>query len=239
MISFIQRTHYPTQQAIKSKTKSDFDQPVDLEAYKDYTDTLIGNHCSNTHVVVYSKFFIYVYEKNGKLIEAIKLSVAIIQVEIVINKSLGSYGVELEIITSDKEAKCDVDEVDNRDNLVIYYQAVYDSEKLAITSEIFDDLRPTKEEAMSMYLPSANRIECHSCFKMTRDKNKLFTCTEICDNIIEKFRKRQERTIRETRNVWKYDGNLDDNKDPIAQLILSNDERYMLAVMKNGFKVGF
>lgn len=233
--------------------------------YKDYSDTLIGNHSSNIYFVVYSKFFIYVYDKKTRFIKSIKLDVPIIQIEIVENKSIEKFGVELEIITRDRDLKDD-EEVE-REDLIIYYQPVLDNEKLAAKvkeakveetkvepnkleeiqedkvegeqkqEEAIKDDRPTEEEAMKMYMPSANRIECHSCVKMTKDKKKLFTCTEIGDNVIECFRNRFIKSARKSRNIWKYYGSLDDNRETIMQLVLSDDEQYMLSTMTSGFKV--
>ena len=40
-----------------------------------------------------------------------------------------------------------------------------------------------------------------------------------------------------TRNVWKFHRSLDDNLTKILNLVLSNDETYMLAIVSWGFKV--
>ncbi len=102
--------------------------------------------------------------------------------------------------------------------------------------EIVDD-RLTEEEASALYIPSANRIECHSCVRLTRNKKKLYTCTEIGDYVVECFRNRIVKTSKATKNVWKYGGSLDENREPMTQLVLSDDENYMLAIMTTQIKV--
>jgi len=237
---------------------------ADLEAarlaYTDYNDTFIGNHSSNEHFVIYSKFFIYVYDKKGRLIKAVKLQVPIIQVELVKNESITEYGVEIEIVTRDRDIKEDEEII--RDYYVVYYMPVLDEinfnaslkdEKIleieALNSEINDNnsnsqktmdenkKQLTEEEAMKIYVPSCEPIECHSCIKLTKDKKKLFTCTELADNIIECFRNRNVKVGEKRKNLWKYHGSMDDNKEAISQIILSEDEKYMLAVQSTGFKV--
>jgi hypothetical protein len=240
-------------------------------AYTDYNDTFIGNHSSNEHFVIYSKFFVYVYDKKARLIKATKLELPIIQVELVENESIRDYGVELEIMTRDRDIKEDEDV--SREYYFIYYMPVLDqiclkpnvkiennlqplavvelSNIKVITEENFEntvdedqqektiqlDIRLTEEEVMKMYIPTGNRIECHSCARMTKDKKKLFTCTELADNVIECFRNRTVKVGEKKKNLWKYHGSMDDNKEAISQIILSEDEKYMLAVQNLGFKV--
>ncbi len=167
-----------------------------IESYKDYTDTLIGSHASTSYFVVYSKFFIYVYAfKSTRLIKVKKLVMPIIQVEVIENNSsISKYGVELEVITRDRDIK-ENEEVE-RENLIVYYMAAIDSEKCMLE----------EEEAIRLYyIPSADPLECHSCVRLTRSKKKLFTCTEIDDNVIECFRNRQVVTNKQkTKNMWKY-----------------------------------
>ncbi len=162
--------------------------------YKDYTDTLIGLHASNNYFVVYSKFFIYVYAaKNARLVKVQKLTVPIVQIEVIENNAtILQYGLELEVITRDRDLKED-EEVD-REYLVVYYLAVVDPEKCRID----------EEEAIGLYTPSAEPLECHSCVRLTRSKKKLFTCTEIDDNVVECFRNRPVRKNKTTKNVWRY-----------------------------------
>jgi len=162
--------------------------------YKDYTDTLIGLHASNNYFVVYSKFFIYVYAaKKARLVKVKKLTVPIVQIEVIENNAtILQYGLELEVITRDRDLKED-EEVD-REYLVVYYLAVVDPEKCRID----------EEEAIGLYTPSAEPLECHSCVRLTRSKKKLFTCTEIDDNVVECFRNRPVRKNKTTKNVWRY-----------------------------------
>jgi hypothetical protein len=220
---------------------------LERAAYKDYSDRLIGTYASINYFLVYSKYFIYVYDKSTRFVKVLKLEVPIIQVEIIENQSLINYGIELEIVTRDIDMQDD-QEIE-RDNLVLYYTAIIDaacvkSSKVQSISNrsksdnVIDD-RPTEDQVSQLYVASANRIECHSCLKMTRDKKKLFTMTEIGDNVIECFRNRESKKVGESKrkNVWTYDGSLDENQMPMSQLILSDDERYMLGCMTTGFKV--
>lgn len=173
--------------------------------YKDYTDTLIGTYASYEYFLVYSKYFIYVYDKLTRFVKAMKLEVPIIQVEIVENETIKGFGVELEIITRDMAVRDD-EEIE-RDNLVLYYTSVIDpacvksikvegrpTRVKAAEAVVTVDERPTEEEVLKLYVASANRIECHSCVKLTRDKKKLFTMTEIGDNVIECFRNRPTKS---------------------------------------------
>ena len=99
------------------------------------------------------------------------------------------------------------------------------------------DGRLREEEVLALYVSSANRIECHSCVRLTKNKKKLFTCTEIGDNVVECFRNRTVKTTKAIKNIWKYSGSLDENRDPMTQLVLSDDENYMLSIMTNQIKV--
>ncbi len=94
-------------QAAKKAAEAKAQQELEAAraAYKDYSDTLIGNFAATSYFVVFSKFFIYVYDKKCRLVKALKLDVPIIQIEIIDNKSLSKYGIELEIITRDRDIK--------------------------------------------------------------------------------------------------------------------------------------
>lgn len=261
---------------IAAKKAAEAKAAAELEAarlaYKDYNDTLIGNHASLQYFVVYSKYFIYVYHKKTRFIKSIKLEVPIIQVEIIENKSIIDYGVELEIITRDRNI-ADDEEVE-RENLILYYVVVIDpelvkkpeekkpdekkpeeevkkeepnnneagnvegvEEAIEPQKEELVDERPTEAEVMDKYVATGSRIECHSCVRTTRGYRKLYTFTEIGDNVVEVFRSRTVKTSRRTKNIWKYFGSLDDNREVISQLVLSDDEQYMLGCMSTGFKV--
>ena len=53
---------------------------------------------------------------------------------------------------------------------------------------------PSNEaEINSMYCATSNRIEIHTCLILTRDKRKLYACTELGDNVLECYRRRVER----------------------------------------------
>lgn len=255
---------------IAAKKAAEAKAAAELEAarlaYKDYSDTVIGNHAALHYFVVYSKYFIYVYDRKTRFIKSIKLEVPIIQVEIIENKSIIQYGVELEIITRDRNIGDD-EEIE-RENLILYYIAVIDGEMVkkpeekkpeeeakkeeapneagnaegmeeAIEpkkDELVDE-RPTEAEVMEKYVATGSRIECHSCVRTTKGYRKLYTFTEIGDNVIEVFRSRTVKTSRRTKNIWKYFGSLDDNREVMSQLVLSDDEQYMLGCMSTGFKV--
>lgn len=111
------------------------------------------------------------------------------------------------------------------------------TEEEVVVETVVKDDRLTEEEALALYIPSANRIECHSCVRLTKNKKKLFTCTEIGDNVIECFRNRVVKTTRKTKNLWKYNGSLDDNETGMTHLVLSDDENYMLSIMTTQIKV--
>ena len=154
---------------------------------------MLGNHASYAYFVVYSKFFIYVYDKKTRFVKAIRLEVPVIQVEIIENQSIIDYGIELEIITRDRDIRDD-EEVE-RENLILYYMPVVDSdlvkgqkkeekreeevkreegengegvneERIEPKKEELVDERPTEEEVLQQYVASANKIECHSCIKV-------------------------------------------------------------------------
>ena len=40
---------------------------------------------------------------------------------------------------------------------------------------------------------TSNRIEIHTCLILTRDKRKLYACTELGDNVLECYRRPVER----------------------------------------------
>lgn len=135
---------------------------------------------------MWSKYFFYVYDKKGRIIKAEKFPFPIIQIEIIENKSIANFGIELEMITRAED--CRDDEEKDRDDLILEYRLIIDHFK--IPKKPKDPKDPTEADVLKAYIPSANRIEIHSCLILTRDKKKLFACTEIGDNVVECFRNR-------------------------------------------------
>ena len=86
--------------------------------------------------------------------------------EIVENTSIEEYGVELEIVSRIEDVKDDDER--EKDELVLEYIFVPDESKLPLID--------FKEN----YIPSSStRLEMNNCLVFTKNKNKLFTCTEI------------------------------------------------------------
>lgn len=156
---------------------------------KEYTDTLIGSSTGLSYFVVWSKYFFYVYDKKGRIIKAEKCPFPIIQIEIIENKSITMYGIELEMITRGED--CRDDEEKEREYLILEYRLIVDHYK--VPKKPKDPKDPTEADVLKAYVASCNRIEIHSCLILTRDKKKLFACTEIADNVIECFRNRPEK----------------------------------------------
>ena len=249
---------------------------ANAEPVKEYADTLIGSSTGLNYFCIWSKYYYYVYDKKCRLIKAEKLPFPIIQIEVIENKSVENYGIELEMVLRAED--CRDDEEKERDNLIFECMLVLDPFKLPKRSQVISkesdkplqrskskDKKQSKQNAaateaeaaakdsnvtvdlvekeiMRAYIPSANRLEIHSCVTLTRDKKKMFTCTEIGDNVVECFRNRVDKRKdakpnAKPRNLWKYHGALDDNLDRLSALVLSDDENYMLAVVPWGFKV--
>lgn len=252
------------------------------EPVKEYTDTIVGSFTGLNYFVIWSKYFYYVYDKKCRVIKAEKLPFPIIQIEVVENKSIENYGVELEMLVRTEDCRDDEDK--ERDYFLLEYIPVLDQAKLPKKinpAPVVANKEPSntqknarggkkdnrkqsnqnnsnlgaehsnvqavsvEAEVLKKYVPSSNKIEIHSCALLTKDKKKLFACTEIGDNTVEVFRNRAERPlqVRDKRStetpktVWKYHGSLDSNLEPIMTLVLSEDESYMLAVVSWGFKV--
>jgi NACHT domain- and WD repeat-containing protein len=202
---------------------------------KEYTDNFVGSFAGLFYFVVWSKYFYYVYDLKLRLIKYEKLKFPIIQIEIIDNLTIQNYGIELEMITRCEDCKDD-DELE-RENLLLDYKLIIDPFR-----NHFNDETPNldENEIAEMYVPSCSPIEIHSCAILTKNKKKLYTCTEIGDHVIECFRNRVDlfnSDENKIKNIWKYHGSLDDNLEQISGLILSLDEKYMLASVSWGFKV--
>lgn len=224
----------------KNKEKSKI-ADLSKESPKEYSDTLIGAFASICYFVVWSKYFYYVYDNKSRIIKYEKLKYPIIQIEIIENMSIQDYGIELEMITRTDDCR-DEDELE-REYLIIYYMFILDPFRIPCANrhplDISNEPLLTEAEIYNMYIPSCSPIEIHSCAILTRNKKKLFTCTEIADHVVECFRNRVEINPNVTcpKNIWKYHGALDENLDQINGLVLSSDEKYMLASVAWGFKV--
>ena len=228
----------------KEKAKPASSQPAAVDdgansVFKDYTDTLVGSNTGLNYFVIWSKYFYYVYDKKGRIVKAEKRPFPIIQIEIIENKSVENYGIELEMVRRAEDCRDDEDK--DRDYMVLEYVLVIDQSKLPKkkNKESAKELI-SEADVQNAYVPSANAIDIHSCMILTRDKKKLFACADIGDNIVQCYRNRVEvdrKNPENRRNVWKFHGSLDDNLDNIFSLVLSDDENYMLAVVVWGFKV--
>lgn len=126
------------------------------------------------------------YDKKGRIIKAEKCPFPIIQIEIIENKSIANFGIELEMITRGED--CRDDEEKDRDYLILEYRLIIDHFK--VPKKPKDPKDPTEADVLKAYIPSADPIEIHSCLILTRDKKKLFTCVEIGDNVVQCFRNR-------------------------------------------------
>jgi WD40 repeat protein len=231
----------------KGKNAPKVAKPVKVEEPKEqpkeYSDTLIGAFAGIFYFVVWSKYFYYVYDKKARIVKYEKLTLPLIQIELIENPSIEKYGIELEIFMRAED--CRDDQEFERENLILDYKFIFDPIKLPKkksqpnADDEDEEKILTQEDIMEMYIPSCNRIEIHSCAILSKNKKTLFTCTEIGDNVVECFRNRVEkkRHSKIVRNIWKYHGALDDNTDQITGLILSSDEKYMLASIAWGFKV--
>ena len=206
--------------------------------FKDYTDTLIGSNAGLNYFVIWSKYFFYVYDKKGRIVKAEKRPYPIIQIEMIENKSVENYGIELELITRSEDCRDDEDK--ERDHLILQYICIVDPFKLPKKNNKENIKEITESDVLQAYLAQASLVEIHSCLILTKDKKKLFACADIGDNIIQCYRNRAiidpENPDRK-KNVWRFHGSLDDNLSKIFTMVLSDDENYLLAVVEWGFKV--
>ena len=215
----------------KNEVKESKDIPKEPPAV--FPDNLIGSFAGLNYFVIYSKYYYYVYDKKGRIVKAEKCPFPIIQIEVIENKSIENYGIELELITRAEDCKDDEDK--EKDDLILEYKFILDQSKVPKKTKEGKEL--TVADIQKMYYASCISIEIHSCLILTRDKKKLFACTEIGDNVIECFRNRVDKNSNPPRNIWKFHRSLDDNLERIFALVLSDDEHYMLACVVWGFKV--
>ncbi len=253
---------------------------LNAEPVREYSDTLIGSSTGINYFCIWSKYYYYVYDKKCRVIKAVKYPYPIIQIEVIENKSIENYGIELEMISRAED--CRDDEEKERDHLFLEYICILDPAKLpktleekpaqvVVSSAVSTDKKgnrskskdqkknrnvgsaagqtqpaPEVEETIESqimrlyYIPSCKRIEIHSCVTLSKDKTKMFTCTDISDNIVTIYRNRPEHPMKKGGPLnyhWKYHASLDDNLERITALVLSDDEQYMLAVVSWGFKV--
>ena len=90
------------------------------------------------------------------------------------------YGIELEIVSRTEDVKDDDER--EKEELVLEYKGVLDESKLPKKASARIDFK-------SVYQPSCStRLEINNCLILTKNKNKLFACTEIGKNIFILFR---------------------------------------------------
>lgn len=164
----------------KEKEKEVKESVEAVQIPKEYTDTLIGSSTGLNYFAIWSKYFYYVYDKKARIIKAEKCPFPIIQMEIIENKSIENYGIELEIITRAED--CRDDEEKDRDDLVLEYKFILDQSKVPkkpkdLKDKEFKEI--TEADICSMYIPSCNLIEIHSCLILTRDKKSCFVAQKL------------------------------------------------------------
>jgi hypothetical protein len=150
-----------------------------------FIDQLTGSNAGLNYFVIWSKYYYYVYDKKGRIVKGEKCAKPLIQIEIIENKSIDLYGIELEMVSRAED--CRDDEEKERDNLVLEYKFILDPFKLPVQQKASkkDDKKIstpvlTEADIQKMYHPSCSTIiEIHSCMILTKNKKKLFACTEI------------------------------------------------------------
>ena len=160
-------------------------EPVKPSENATFIDQLTGSNAGLNYFVIWSKYYYYVYDKKGRVIKGEKCATPLIQIEIIENKSIEMYGIELEIVSRAED--CRDDEEKERDNLILEYKFVLDHFKLPAHSKAAkrDDKKNsnthlTEVDILKMYHSSCSTsIEIHSCMVLTKNKKKLFACTEI------------------------------------------------------------
>jgi WD40 repeat protein len=214
----------------KSKSKKPI-QKIEKDEKIEIKDTFLGIFTGNSYFVAWSKCHFYLYSIKGKLIVTEKVEFPLIQIEILSNESINCCGIELEIVIRAEDCKDDEDK--DRDYMFLEYRCIIDIDKLKNQPDCAD------HQSLSHYIPHSNKISLHNALVLNKAKNKLYTCIEISDNFVECFRNKHEfyRKSKSKRKIWKYNSTLDENKDRIYALLLSENEMYMLAVVVWGFKV--
>lgn len=160
-------------------------EPVKPLENVSFIDQLTGSNSGLNYFVIWSKYYYYIYDKKGRIIKGEKCVKPLIQIEIIENKSIEMYGIELEVVGRAED--CRDDEEKERDNLVLEYKFILDPFKLPTQHKASkkDDKKNstpvlTETDINKMYHPSCSTvIEIHSCMVLTKNKKKLFACTEI------------------------------------------------------------
>jgi hypothetical protein len=155
-----------------------------------FIDQLMGSNAGLNYFVIWSKYYYYVYDKKGRIVKGEKCKTPLIQIEIIENKSIEAYGIELEFVSRAED--CRDDEEKERDNLILEYRFVLDHTKLPSPPKLSkrDDKKHSNNQPLlteadinNLYRPSCSTpIEIHSCMVLTKTKKKLFACTEIGNN---------------------------------------------------------
>ena len=147
--------------------------PIEIKIIPDsiFPDQLCGCFAGLNYFVIWSKYYYYVYDKKCRIVKAEKVSYPLIQIEIIDNKSIEMYGVELEIVSRSEDVKDDDER--EREELILEYKGFIDDGKISKKASARLDFK-------SIYMASSStRLEIHNCLILTKNKNKLFTCTEI------------------------------------------------------------
>jgi WD40 repeat protein len=183
------------------------------------------------YLVIWNKYTYYLYSTKNALIKSEKYKYPIIQIEILYNESIKCCGIELEIISRTED--CNDDEEKERDNMLLEYKCIFDKEKLDKKKE------DEKHDINTHYVPIADKMYLHSVLIFSKNKKRLYTCIEIADNYLECYLNKAEIAKKnvQKKRTWKYHNTLDENNDQILALVLSDNEKYLLAVVLGGFKV--
>lgn len=187
---------------------------------KHRNDPLTGCFSAKEHFVVWSKYTYFIYSAiDLKLIKQERVEYPLVQIELMPHE----LGIELEIIQRTED--CADDEEKNRDYMKIEYSLI-----------------PLQNKTLhNEYKPHALRFDFHSAIVLTKDKTRFYTCIELADNCVECYRNKYENQFNKEKSqkIWKYHKSLEDNYDRVLSLILSNDEKYLLAALIWGLKVYF
>lgn len=221
---------------VQSKTSKHSTSVQKVEKNVESKDGFLGIFTgANGYFVAWSKYHLFAYTIKGKLIAMEKIEFPIIQVEIIPNESISCCGLEIEIVTRAEDCKDDEDK--DRDYMLLYYKCIIDHDKQLNQPDC------QNHSNLHHYMPRCAKIEIHSALVLNKTKTKLYTCIEIAENFIECFRNKPEKSSlshdqdKEKQRIWKYNCTLDENRDKIYSLVLSDNEAYMLAVVVWGFKV--
>ena len=223
------RSHQKPVKAVRNKTEKT--EKIEKVEKVEIKESFVGVFSGNSYFVAWSKYHFYLYNIKGKLIATQKVQFPLIQIEILSNDSINCCGVELEVVIRTEDCKDEEDK--ERDYMLLEYRCILDVEKIKNQPNCMD------HESLKHYIPHSNKIQLHNALVLNKSKNKLYTCIEISDTFVECFRNKPEinKKLKSKNKIWHYHDTLDENKDRIFSLVLSDNEAYMLAVVVWGFKV--